>query len=581
RLQHEANRSESSKEQPDLEQALPLSPSFIGTWSQQMRRFVLHLRPHVSTDREEALDRLEETQDVKTEYPPVETERTFGTKRPTPPRQVRPQRRLIRVLEQGMAAVLILALLAGWFALSRWSHPSSGSLALGDADTRSLGKPVAMVQSNFLGLEGWSPDGHMFIYLQVNRQKHALEVGMLETATGRSTLYPVLDPSWIPTSNNNDSLMVLGGRYLLALRAHGANQATLVIWDIIGHRAITTQTVPAKIGGGNQVLSPQIMPSDNQQKFATYSPDGTVAIWDVASGQKLVTCEGKIPFSEQPPWLAYMKWYNHDQDLLFNSMGENDQIDAWNATTGTRLFNLNEKDTNKGHPFPIVSPNSKYLALSIGLPIGSKLPGTPSAYTPYALEILDAYSGQVLQSYPMSESFENYGWLPDSQRLLIATDSSSGTRSSSYSQTRQVSTWNVFTHQITPIASNVSDGFNWSTADGRYMVLGSHDGRSIKIWQTSNGRLIATIETPGIPARTDAFSALGNQYLVIGQKRDFYIWSIATGKLLYSYHGPTPFSLYGQSGSLVTWSSDEKYLSMIAGKDPSIDQGSLAIWRIP
>ncbi|HTK06461.1 MAG TPA: HEAT repeat domain-containing protein [Ktedonobacteraceae bacterium] len=576
RLQHEADKRESSKEQPVLEQALPLSPSFIGVCSQQMRRFVLRLQSHASTDTEEGLDMLEETQEVETEYPPVASERTFGTKRPTPPRQVRPQRRLMRVLEQGMAAVLILALLVGWFALSRWSHTSSGSPS--DADTSSPGKPVATVQSNFYGLSGWSPDGHTFIYQHVNTQKHTLEVVMLDAATGRSTFYPVLDASWTP----DDYLMVLGGRYLLALRPHGANQATMVIWDIIGHRAITTQIVSARLAGNGQVVSPQIMPSDNGQKFAAYFPDGTVAIWDLASGQKLVTCEGNVPLRYQGP--VYIRWYNHDQDLLLNSI-DGSQIVAWNATTGARLFNLHENDAPETrHTFPQVSPNSKYLLLTTGHPLTDpKMPHASSYYISDTVEILDASSGQVIHRYPLSASSEEFVWLPDSQRLLVTTvhTSSSDTPSSLTHATEQVSIWNIFTNQITPLTSASYDGVDWHTADGRYMILGSRDGRSLKIWQTSNSRLIATIETPGTPARTDAFFSLGNQYLVIGQRENFSIWSIASGKLLYTYHGPTPFSLYGQSGSLVTWSPNEKYLSMIAGSEPSIGSGSLAIWRIP
>ncbi len=39
------------------------------------------------------------------------------------------------------------------------------------------------------------------------------------------------------------------------------------IWDITGQRAITTQTIPAQIARGGQVLSPWIVPSVNEQKL--------------------------------------------------------------------------------------------------------------------------------------------------------------------------------------------------------------------------------------------------------------------------------------------------------------------------
>ncbi len=561
-LQHTTGSTEPINGWPDSEPALSSSQSFIGMWSQNMRRFALHLRPHLSTDTEKDLTMLEEIQDVKTEYPSTPTKRKFGAKRFTPPQQDRQQRRLTRVLEQGLAAVLILAILMGWFALSHLSHSSSGSPSTG---APALGKPVAMVQGNFRSPDDWSSDGHTFISLQVNTQKHELAVRMLDAATGRSILYPVLDSSWISTIDLGTFVTVLEGRYLLALRAHGANQATLEIWDIIGKRAVITQTVPAQIAGNGQVMLPRIEPSANQQKFAMYSPDGTIAIWDVASGQKQVTCEGKFLLSQLSS--VTMQWYNHDQDLLVSiitSTTGNGKLEAWNAITGTHLFDPRLfNPTHEAYPVPIVSPDNKYMALNS---------------TPDTLEILDAYSGQVLHSYhPRVSGFnESFDWLPDSQHLVVTTIHDS--------KLEQVNTWNAFTNQVTPIVSTFPSGTGWPMANGQYIVqYAGPDGSTWKIWQTSNGHQVATINEPGIPARTAEFTADDNQYLVIGHGEDFYIWRIATGKLLYSYHGPTPFSPDAQNGGgmVVKWSPNGKYLAMVEVKDLSIGEGSLAIWRMP
>jgi WD40 repeat protein len=568
------------EEHLDTEQLLPSSQASLRTWSQNMRHF---LQPHISPDAEKDVDQPEETSDGQAEHPSGTTEGKFGSRKRRTSQQTRRQHRLKSIMERVLAAVLILSLLAGWFALSHLSHSSNGSSVFSDVDAQPLGKPVAMLQSNFGGSEDWSSDGHTFVYLHVNTQKHVLEASILDAATGRSTLYPVLDPSWIPTLDLYDPLVVIKGRYLLVLRAHGAGQATLEIWDIVGQRAIRTQTVPALVSTGGQVTLPQIVPSDSGQKFALYSPDGTVAIWDVASGLKLVTCAGKIPVA-QPPF-AFIKWYNHDLGLLLSpsTPSGSNRLEACNAMTGASLFSLNTPQ--KTFSRPAISPNSKYLALTISHSQKDSQTVPIIGYVPDTLEILDAFSGQVLHTYPLTISGSGIPlrWLPDSQRMLMEAtiENGSGTPSSSSNPTLRVSTWNVFTNQITPITSSSSVGFDWPTADGRYIIMGGFDGRSLKIWQTDNGHLVATIATPGIPARPDAFSALGNKYLVIGQKGDFYIWSITTGKLLYSYHGSTPFSLYGQSGSIVSWSPDEKYLSMIAGKSPSIGEGSLAIWRMP
>ncbi len=498
-----------------------------------------------------------------------------------PARLVRARSPWLRFLEQGMAALLVLAIVAGWFALSHLPRSSSGSpVAFSDASARPLGAPISTLQGNFSYVEEWSPDGRTFASLQVNTQMHELEVHIVDVTNGHSTIHRVLrvlDSSWIPALDLYDPFQILMGRYLLAIRAQGKNQATLEIWDITGQRAITTQTVPAQIGQNGQVLSTWMLNTENEQKLAVFSSDGKVTIWDVASGQKLVTCEGKTSFSllAAPPTI---KWYNHDQSLLlFNR--ESGLLEAWNAATGKRLFSLNI--AGKIYTEALVSPDNKYLALSVG---HQQTVGAATSDRADMLEILDAHSGQMLHSYHLnvpSDTAANFVWLPDSQRLLMTYSHGSSTGTSlSYFQD-QIYTWNVFTDQTTFVTSFSQAEFNMTTPDGRYLILGHPEGRSMEIWQTSNGHKVATVATPGVYARSDSFFYINNQQMVIGEKGNFDIWDIATGKLLYKYHGSTPFSINGVSGSDVFWSPNGKYLTMIAGKTPSIGDGVLSIWRIP
>lgn len=102
----------------------------------------------------------------------------------------------------------------------------------------------------------------------------------------------------------------------------------------------------------------------------------------------------------------------------------------------------------------------------------------------------------------------------------------------------------------------------------------------MEIWRASDGRKVATVETPGGYGGADSFFYTGNQQIAMGKKGNFDIWDRATGALLYKYHGTTPFSIDGVSGSIVFWSPDGKYLTMLAGKSTSIGDGSLAIWRV-
>ena len=78
-------------------------------------------------------------------------------------------------------------------------------------------------------------------------------------------------------------------------------------------------------------------------------------------------------------------------------------------------------------------------------------------------------------------------------------------------------------------------------------------------------------------ARTDSFFYENDQQMIVGLKDNFDIWDVASGKLLYKYHGSTPFSLAGVDGSIVFWSPDGKYLIMLAGTSSAIGNGAMAI----
>jgi len=560
-----------------------LPHTFTGIWPQWIRRSVARLLPRSHPTIEKGLAMLHEKQSVTDESISTAHTQIETLDKPVAARLTGPRRPWLRVLEQGLAVLLVLGIAISWFAIAHLPRSSGGAPAVfSDTNTRPLGAPAYTIQGNLSYLYQWSGDSRTFYYLQVDALKQQLEVRMLDTATGRTTTYPVLDSSWIGALQQNNIDQV--GHYLVALRPLAKNQATLEIWDITGQRAITTQTVPASIGGGVQVISPLLASSDNEQKFAMFSPDGTVTIWDIASGHKPVTLEGKAPYVKGIP--PAIKWYNHDHNLLFfgrsDSLGTFERwgpLETWNTATGTLLFNLH--DTSRRYFEPSVSPDGKYLALTAAS--RQSAGSTTTTARPDTLEILDAHSGQVLHIYHLKVpggTGVNFIWLSDSQRLLIMYMPINNSQV-------HIHIMNAFTGQTTFDTFSTYTGFEWLTPDGQYLMLGSSDSsnsdnsRSMQIWQTSSGRLVTTIATPGMHPNPYSYFGANNQYMLIGEKSSFDIWDIATGKLLYKYHGFTPFTVAGNGGSNVFWSPDGKYLTMIAWKTSSIGDGTIAIWRMP
>jgi|GEM_PF-3716230 len=564
------------------------------------RRAMSRFRPRGSSTSERELAMLEEQdekQAVQAEQEtfenkePIEAEAISATGKNISIHPVRPRRRWSRTLEQAVAAVLVLGIICGWIILTHLPRATSFS----DAGVPSLGAPTVTYQGNATYVYGWSPDNRTLSILQVNTQQNTLDVRMTNVATGKVTVYSVLDGSWIAPLEKYDDFQILQGRYLVVERPLNKSQATLEIWDIIGQRPVTIQTVPG-YAPATQLLAPYFFPSENQQKFALYTPDGKVSIWDVVTGQH-IACDGSISWL----WPGHLQgqWYDHDQFIMFSNRDVNfpgahgnssdpAQLSIWNATTGKQIINLSDPD--KAYGMPNVSPDGRMLALPVGTWQTTSEPNGGSSGHVHVdtLEILNARSGQVLHTYPLhtpNNIGADFVWQPDSRHLLatyttsVTTYTSNGT---SLDGSMKFYNWDTLTGQQTLITSEARMGRFLPTSDGRYLLVYRSDNSTVDIWQTSNESKVATFVTPNEPTSPYVFTYNNNQELLIVQKNTADIWDIATGKLIYQYHGPTPFSSYGAGGSIIFWSPDNKYLVMLAWKQTSsIGDASLAIWRNP
>jgi hypothetical protein len=190
------------------------SPAFMEIWWQWLHHTVSRLVPRSYPPNRREIAMLEEKQGI------AEYEASNIPARRVPAHSIKPRRRWIMALESGLTVLLVLGIIIGWLAISRLPHSSSGSKGVfSDASAPSLGAPIVRIQGNLSYVEGWSADSRTFFSLQVNTQKHELEMQMLDAATGHATTYPVLDSSWIAALNQFNITQV--DHYLIALRPHG------------------------------------------------------------------------------------------------------------------------------------------------------------------------------------------------------------------------------------------------------------------------------------------------------------------------------------------------------------------------
>lgn len=569
-LQAEARGAEATEE------ASPASQKLAGTWAQRIRQSALRLI--AKTGKEEIM--LEAIQDETIDTVPVEdgSKPTMG--RSIPARPVKTRRRLVRVLEQIMAAVLVLAIVLGWFAISHLPHSSGvASPGFNAASARSL-SPTFSIHGNVTSImssNGWSQDGRFFWYMQTDTQTHQLQMRELDSVTRHTTIYPVHialgSSAFVP--NSNYSMLYHEGHYLVALWPVSKSSMALVVWDITGEHTVSSHVIPTNTSG----WAPSIIPSHNGQKFALYTTAGTAEIWDVASGQRLVTCSGKVQFN--PNAQLYFAWYPDDQG--FYAASEAGKLQACDTNTGASFFNLNEPgkvyslSSNTLFGGAAVSPGGKYLALLTGPRPATSGP-TP---TFNEVEILNAHTGQVLHTYTENPSWGDaprFDWLDD-RRLLVtyAQQKSTGL-------VAHVLIWNALTGQY--VLKTVSSG-PWNvelSPDKKYLFLGSPDGLSLDVRETSNGDRVATIAAP-VPLHSGpdmAYSgfSVGNKYLALLMPNDVYIWSVPIGKLLYKYHTAQSFFANGQ-GVILSWSPNGRYLTLQDGPATGSQSGTIQIWRLP
>lgn len=571
----------------------PFHPEEKSAWA---RRALSRFRPRASSTSERELAMLEEQdekQAVQEEQETLENkeaveEAVSASGKNISIHPVRPRRRWLRTLEQIVAAVLVLGIICGWIILTHLPRATSFS------DAPSLGAPAVTYQGNVAYVYSWSTDNRTLAILQTNTQQNTLDVRMIDVATGKTTVYPVLDGSWISALEQYDFFDIEQGRYLIAMRPQSKTLATLEIWDIIRQRPVTIQTVPG-YAPATQLLSPSVSISENQQKLALFTSGGQVTIWDIATG-KHIALAGTVSWNQ--PAFPSSQWYDHDQFFMVSNGSANDpnlpdktiipaQLIAWNVTTGQQVINLS--DPGKAYQAS-VSPDGKTLALRVGSWQTTPEPhgGSSEHIQVDTLELLDAQTAQVLHTYPLhvaSNVGVGFSWQSDSRHLLAMYQTSADNGSSPPSE--KFYSWDTVTGQQTFITSEAHFGLDpVATPDGRYLLVFRSDNRTADIWQMSKESKVATIYTPGVPAATDVIFGYNNQELIIGQKDTFDIWDITTGKLIYKYHGPTPLSIQDVDERTVFWSPDNKYLVLLAwkqtaGNPSATGDADLAIWRMP
>jgi WD40 repeat protein/serine/threonine protein kinase len=228
------------------------------------------------------------------------------------------------------------------------------------------------------------------------------------------------------------------------------------------------------------------------QRVASASADGTIKIWESATGKELLSMDDGVVFSVA---------FSPDGQRLASGSGSDTKI--WDSATGKVLLDLGEGTAT----CVTFSPDGKRLASAHD---------TGNAGT---LNIWDSATGKLLFSTDDNDGVLSVAFSPDGQRMASGSRYHVGIRDSANG--KQVLS-------ITTPGEVRSVAFS---PDGRR--LASADG-SVKIWDAASGKELFNLQRGGSSV---AFSPDGQHLASGGFDRTVKIWDVSSGRELFELKG--------------------------------------------
>ena len=273
--------------------------------------------------------------------------------------------------------------------------------------------------------------------------------------------------------------------------------------------------------------------SPNGKILASGSMNGSIQLWNIATGSKIRTLQGH---SDRIESVAF----SPDGKTL--ASGSNDEtIKLWNVATGTEIGSV------QGSFFSVYSVT----------------------FSPNGKTLVSGSSDGTIKLWDVSTTKEILTLLGHTAKVSAVAFSPDGKILASGSDDRIIKLWNVATAGEILTFDGHSDrvGSVAFSPDGRILASGSSD-KTIKLWNVGTGTEIRTLTGHSNGVGSVAFSPNGKILASGSDDNTIKLWNVATGTQIHTLTG------YADTVDSVIFSSDGKTLASASR------ESNIKVWRV-
>ncbi|MDF5723242.1 MAG: AAA-like domain-containing protein [Rhizonema sp. PD37] len=316
-----------------------------------------------------------------------------------------------------------------------------------------------------------------------------------------------------------------------------SRDGTIKLWNVATGKEISTLS-----GHKDSVNSVAFSPDG--KTFASASADKTVKLWNVATGKEISTWSGHKSS-------VYSVAFGPDSKTLASASADK-TIKLWNVATGKEISTLS------GHQSYVssvtFSPDGKTLASASG-------EGTIKLWNVATGKEISTLSGH-------KDSVNSVAFSLDGNTLASASDDKT-IKLWNVATGKEISTWSGHKSLVNSVAFS---------PNGNTLASASWD-KTIKLWNVATGKEISTLSGHHSSVNSVAFSLDGNTLASASDDKTIKLWNVATGKEISTWSGhkslvnSVAFSPNGNTLASASWDKTIKLWNVATGKEISTLSG--------